>query len=380
LASLNIPAVTLPPECEALRTKVRQFLKTASKSWTTYTRAASWMGYDAEFSRKLGQRGWIGMTWPKEVGGHERSFLERYVVQEELLAAGAPVGAHWTADRQSGPLLIRFGNERMRKTIVPKIASGEVFFCIGLSEPDSGSDLASVRTRAERTPEGWRINGSKIWTSKGHKCQYMIALFRTGRSDTDRHAGLSQFLVNLRSPDIEIRPIYDLTGDHHFNEVFFNNTLLPEDSMIGAEGAGWNQAGTELAYERSGPERYLTSIELLLQMLSAASPRNERQVVAIGRAVAEARTLRQMSLGVAGMLSRGEDPGVMAALVKELGTTFEQRIPVLAGDLFDIEAGDTGTDLGMALETVMLRAPAFSLRGGTREILRGIIARGLGLR
>jgi acyl-CoA dehydrogenase len=381
LASLTIPAVTLPPECEALRLEVRRFLKKESKSWTTHSRAASWMGYDAEFSRKLGKRGWIGMTWPKAVGGHERSFLERYVVQEELLAAGAPVGAHWTADRQSGPLLIRFGNDRMRKTIVPKIAKGEVFFCIGLSEPDSGSDLASVRTRAERTDEGWRINGRKIWTSKGHKCHYMIALFRTGRDENDRHAGLSQFLVDLKNtPGIEIRPIYDLTGEHHFNEVLFDNALLPADSMIGAEGAGWNQAGTELAYERSGPERYLTSIELLLQMIAAASPRNERQVVALGRLVAEARTLRQMSLGVAGMLSRGEDPGVNAALVKELGTSFEQRIPQLAGELFDIEAGDTSTDLGQALETVMLRAPAFSLRGGTREILKGIIARGLGLR
>ncbi|MFN0304531.1 MAG: acyl-CoA dehydrogenase family protein, partial [Burkholderiales bacterium] len=277
MVNLSIPPCKLPPECDALRIEVREFLAQALADHTPRDRARSWMGFDADFSRKLGARGWIGLTWPKKYGGHERSFLERYVVMEELLAAGAPVAAHWIADRQSGPLLLRFGTEAMRTTVVPRIARGEAYFCIGMSEPDSGSDLASVRSRAERTPEGWRINGRKIWTSKAHRAHFMIALFRTSRNEENRHAGLSQFLVDLSLPGISIRPIRDLTGAENFNEVLFDNALLPADCLIGAEGDGWAQVTTELAFERSGPERYLSSIELLVQMIRAASPTNDRQ-------------------------------------------------------------------------------------------------------
>ncbi len=380
MVNLAIPPCLLPPECDALRVEVREFLARVLADHTPRDRARSWMGFDAEFSRKLGARGWIGLTWPKKYGGHERSFLERYVVMEELLAAGAPVAAHWIADRQSGPLLLRFGTEAMRTTVVPRIARGEAFFCIGMSEPDSGSDLASVRSRADRVPAGWRLNGRKIWTSKAHRAHFMIALFRTGRDEQNRHAGLTQFLVDLATPGILIRPIRDLTGAENFNEVLFEDVILPADSLIGAEGEGWAQVTTELAFERSGPERYLSSIELLIQMVHAASPADDRQAVAIGRLTAEARTLRRMSLGVAGMLDRGEHPGVVAAVVKDLGTTFEQRIPEIAAEIFDIELGASGADLAAVAAQTLQSSVSFSLRGGTREVLRGIIARELGLR
>lgn len=380
MANLSIPSCELPPACEVLRKEVRAFLAETIGDHTPRQRARSWMGFDAEFSKKLGARGWIGLTWPKKYGGHERSFLERYVVMEELLAAGAPVAAHWIADRQSGPLLLRFGTEAMRQTVVPRIAKGEAYFCIGMSEPDSGSDLASVRSRAERVPEGWRVNGRKIWTSKAHRAHYMIALLRTSKSEENRHAGLSQFLVDLSLPGISIRPIRDLTGEESFNEVLFDNLILPVDSLIGGEGDGWSQVTTELAFERSGPERYLSSIELLIQMIHAAAPDNERQAVAIGKLAAEAMTLRRMSLGVAGMLDRGEHPGIVAAVVKDLGTTFEQRIPEIAAEAFDIELGAAGSALAEVAGRTLQSSVSFSLRGGTREVLRGIIARGLGLR
>ena len=387
MPSLAIPPCTLPPKAERLRRDVRAFLAQEMNSIPARARAENWMGFDAAFSRKMGGRGWIGMTWPKKYGGHERSFLERFVVLEEVLAAGAPVGAHWIADRQSGNLLLRFGTEKMRCEILPKIAAGEAFFGIGMSEPDSGSDLASVRTRAERTDDGWRVNGRKIWTSHAHRSHYLIGLFRTGKDESNRHAGLTQFLVDLKTPGISIRPIRDLTGDEHFNEILFENALLSTDSVIGAEGNGWDQVTAELAYERSGPERYLSSIELVLQMLRAASPRNERQAVALGRLVAEARTLRHMTLGLAGMLARGENPGVVAAVVKDLGTTFEQRIPEVAAEVFELELGARPDgdavvhgDLHETASFLTQFAPSFSLRGGTREVLRGIIARGLGLR
>jgi len=373
----------LPPEAEILRDEVRAFLKEQFSGAAPVKRAKSWGGFDREFSRRVGARGWIGMTWPKKYGGHERSFLERYVVMEEMLAAGAPVSAHWVADRQSGPLLIRFGTEAQRQKILPRIVAGELAFAIGMSEPDSGSDLASIRTRATRVDGGYLVNGTKVWTSNAHLSDYLIALFRTQVVPDKKHEGLTQFLVDLRNtPGITIRPIVDLAGKHHFNEVNFTDAFVPDDARVGNEGDGWKQVTTELGYERSGPERYLSSIALIRELVREVAARpDERGAEAIGRMIASMAALRQMSTSVAGMLQAGENPYLEAAAVKDVGTTFEQSIPELAHALLDTEPTiDTGSDLQQVLGYITQTAPSFSLRGGTREILRGIIARGLGLR
>jgi alkylation response protein AidB-like acyl-CoA dehydrogenase len=372
----------LPPEAESLRAEVRDFLAEALAGMSPRLRARSWGGFDPEFSRKVGARGWIGMTWPKRHGGHERTFLERYVVMEEMLAAGAPVSAHWIADRQSGPLLIRFGTEEQRERILPAIARGEVYFAIGMSEPDSGSDLASIRSRATRVDGGFLLNGTKVWTSNAHLCHYLIALFRTRVVPDKKHEGLSQFLIDLATPGIAIRPIVDLAGAHHFNEVVFQDVFVPEDSLVGGEGEGWAQVTTELAFERSGPERYLSSIALVRELVRAvAAAPDERGLAVVGRLVAHMTALRQMSLAVAGMLQAGANPNLEAALVKDLGTTFEQEIPEVVHALLGTEPrGQGGGDLAEVLGYLVQNAPSFSLRGGTREVLRGIIARGLGLR
>ena len=372
---------TLPPEAEALRGEVREFLRETLGDMPPVKRARSWGGFDREFTRTVAARGWIGMTWPRRYGGHERSALERYVVLEEMLAAGAPVGAHWIADRQSGPLLLRFGTEAQRERFLPAIARGELALAIGMSEPDSGSDLASIRTRAERVDGGYRVNGTKVWTSNVHRADYMIALFRTRVVPEKKHEGLSQFLVDPTSPGITIRPIIELSGAHHFNEVVFQDAFVPEDMRVGEEGAGWKQVGAELAFERSGPERYLSCLALLVELIRAApADPGERMAVAIGRLVAHLATLRQMSLSVAGMLERGENPNLEAALMKDLGTNFEQEIPEIVHGLLGCEPTARGSDLQQVLGYLVQHAPSFSLRGGTREILRGIIARGLGLR
>jgi len=373
---------TLPPEAERLRAEVRAFLSEELTTLAPELRAQSWSGFDPEFSKKLGARGFIGLTWPKAYGGHERTALERYVVVEELLAAGAPVAAHWIADRQSGPLLLKFGTEEQRRRCLPGIAKGETYFSIGMSEPDSGSDLASVRTRAVRSNEGWRVNGTKLWSSSAHRAHYMIALFRTGDGQDQRQMGLSQFLVDLSLPGIQIRPIADLTGHKHFNEVVFDNTLLPAGALIGAEGQGWAQVTAELAYERSGPERFLSSMMLLRHLVGAAGDNpSERVAIALGRMTARLHTMRRMSVSVATQLERGANPALEAALVKDLGALFEQEIPELAHDLFALEASpDSDQAIGRVQAYLTQVSPSFSLRGGTREILRGIIARGLGLR
>lgn len=374
------------PEAETLRHEVRDFLRTALADRTPVEKAESWTGMDAEFSRKMGQRGWIGMTWPKQYGGHERSSLERYVVLEEMLAAGAPVALHWIADRQSGPLILRVGTDEQKK-ILPKIAAGEAFFCIGMSEPDVGSDLASVRTRAAKVQGGYLVNGTKVWTSFAHKSHYMILFCRTGpagdRQADNRHAGVSQFLVDLQNtPGLSVRPIIALTGEHHFNEVVFTDAFLPDSALLGKEGDGWNQVTSELAFERSGPERFLSSFVLFTELVRALGPDpSDAGAIAIGRLTAHIMTLRRLSRSVAGMLQNGDNPALQSTLVKDLGALVEQEIPEIARQLVDAEPDAKSTQAFSAvLAHTMMHAPSFSLRGGAREILRGIIARGLGLR
>lgn len=382
MSDLAFAPCTLPEGADALRMEVRAFLAEELADYPARRRAESWSGGSKDFSRKVGGRGWIGMTWPKQYGGGERSTLERYVVLEEMLAAGAPVASHWIADRQSGPLLLRYGTEEQRRTIVPRIARGEVQFCIGMSEPDSGSDLASVRSRATREGNGWRLEGRKVWTSGAHEADYMIALFRTAALGEDRHAGLSQFLVDMSVPGITVRPITDLAGQHHFNEVLFDEVVLPADALIGGDGQGWQQVTQELAFERSGPERFLSCMQLLNEMVRLAGARpDDAALAAIGRLATHLSILRQMSLSVAAMLERGENPAVEAALVKDLGAILEQSVPEIAADVFDVEPMlDSAGDYVQVLAYLTQVVPSYSLRGGTREILRGIIARGLGLR
>jgi alkylation response protein AidB-like acyl-CoA dehydrogenase len=384
--NLQFPTPVHSPSLETLRREVRDFLADALRDAAPADRARSWFGFDAEFSRQLGRQGWIGMTWPREYGGHGRSTLERYVVLEELLAAGAPVAAHWTADRQSGPQLLRYGTESQRRQILPRIAAGECYFCIGMSEPNAGSDLAAIQTRARQTPGGWIINGTKIWTSQAHRRHYMILLCRTSTSE-DRRGGMSQMLVDLSLPGITIRPILNLAGEHHFNEVVFQDCELPHDALLGQEGDGWKQVTGELGLERSGPERFLTTYTLLDAMLAqTARQPDEHASKAVGMLVAELLVLRRMSFSVAGMLQDGRDVSLEGALVKDLGASFEQAVPEAAreacGFVAITKANSESLQHGQArvLAHSLLHAPASSIYGGTREILRGILARGLGLR
>ena len=382
MATFNFHLGELPLEAQKTREEIRDFLNRELGDRSASKRALSWGGFDREFSRKLGAAGYIGLTWPKKYGGHERTALERYVVLEESLSAGAPTSAHWVADRQSGPLLLRFGTEAQRERFLPRIAKGELAFAIGMSEPDSGSDLASIRTRAERVEGGYRVNGTKIWTSNAHLSDYAIALFRTKVVPDKKHEGLSQFLVDLKSEGIGIRPIIDLAGGHHFNEVHFQNCFVPDDMLVGKEGDGWKQVTTELAFERSGPERYLSSIRLIIELIrEVGRDPGERAAVLVGRLTAHLATLRQMSLSVAMMLQAGQNPNLEAAVVKDLGTTFEQEIPEVVHALLGVEPRlGSGSQFERTFGYLVEHAPSFSLRGGTREVLRGIIARGLGLR
>ncbi len=371
-------ALDWPVAAPELRQTVRQLIADHATA-DPVSRANSWARPDSRFSRALGAAGLIGMIWPKEYGGHDRSPLERYVVLEELLAGGAPVGAHWIADRQTGTLLLRYGHEEQKRRWVPGMARGEVYACIGLSEPGAGSDLASVRTTARRDGDEWIISGQKLWTTNAHNAHVMIALVRS-EAGSERNKGLSQFVIPMDAPGLTVRPIIDLTGGHDFNEVFFEDVRLPATALVGEEGNGWKQVTAELSLERSGPERYLSSMALLVELIRHSEVHGGAALHAlIGRLAAETWTLRLMSATVASKIARCEDPAIEATMVKDLGNSFEQAMPELVQAAVDVDP--SGPDaLGLVLGHLLQTAPSFSLRGGTREILKGIIARGLGLR
>lgn len=374
----------IPPESTRFRRSVRDFLKDAAGRWPPERRARSWMGFDPEFSRELAARGWIGLTLPVEYGGQGRSAFDRFVLVEELLAVGAPVSAHWIADRQHAPLILKYGSEHQRRFFLPRICRAEIFSCIGMSEPQAGSDLASVRSRAVRTPDGWQLSGQKLWTTNADRSHYMVALVRTSGASEDRQKGLSQFIIDLSLPGITIRPIRDLTGDSHFSEVFFDDVRLAEDALVGREGSGWEQVTAELAFERSGPERLYSSIVLLdtwLAWLRGAGEVDRASSVLAGRIAAHLAVLRAMSVAVTEKLTRAESPVVEAALVKDLGTALEQFVPRAIADAVGANPpGAAAASLRRTLAYVSQICPSYSLRGGTREVLRGVIARGLGLR
>lgn len=382
MKNFAFPAPVETLAAERLRAEVRSFLDDALKERKPLARSESWNGFDADFSRELGRRGWLGMTWPHAYGGHERAAFERYVVVEEMLAAGAPVAAHWIADRQSGPALLKYGTEVQKRKLLPGIAAGEIYCCIGMSEPDAGSDLAATRTEAKPVAGGYIVNGTKVWTTNAHRCHYMLLFCRTSGTPADRQAGTSQLLIDLSLPGITISPIIDMVGQHHFNEVNFQDVLVPVDALIGQEGAGWEQVMSELAYERSGPERFLSSFELLVQLIHTLHDSQSNAArLAVGRLTAHLIVLRRLSRGVTAMLEADENPSLQAAMVKDLGAQFEQELPEIARQLVDTEPDSESTqDFCAVLANVMMNAPSFSLRGGTREILRGIIARGLGIR
>lgn len=373
---------SIPADAEALRADVRAFLAGALAGRRPRDRARTWTAWDADFSRELAARGWLGLTLPVAYGGRGFSAFHRFVVVEELLAAGAPIAAHWIGDRQSAPLILKFGTQAQRARFLPAICRGEMFFCIGMSEPGSGSDLASVRTRAVPDGDGWRLSGRKIWTTHAHRADWMIALVRTSGGPEDRQKGLSQFLVDLKAPGVSARPIALMTGDEEFSEVTFDDVALPADALVGTEGEGWRQVNAELAFERSGPERiYSSSILLDLWAKSLGPSPDMRDLDLLGRLTARLAALRAMSVALTARLAEGQSPAAEAALFKDLGTGLEQDIPALLADRIGADpAHPADPELVATLAYLLRLAPVFSLRGGTREILRGMIARGLGLR
>jgi acyl-CoA dehydrogenase len=375
------------PELAKLRGALREFLVADRVEHRWQPRADAWLSaWDEEFSARLGAAGFLGLTIPPQYGGHGLGHLHRYVVTEELLACGAPVAAHWIADRQVGPGLLAYGTEEQRQRILPRIAAGRYFSAIGMSEPQAGSDLAAAAARATRTDGGWVLSGTKVWTSGAHLSHQVVVLARTSPLDPQhRHAGFSQFIVPTDSPGIDISPIVLMSGEHHFNEITFNEVFIDDTNLLGEVGNGWRQVTAELSFERSGPERILSTAPLLTALLGALADQGTvdgHTAAAVGGLVARLISLRQLSVSVARALAAGESPINEAALVKDLGTRFEQESVDLAADLLSYVDADTAgrSQVAAMVDTARVNAPLFTLRGGTNEVLRGMVARGMGLR
>jgi len=386
---VDFSALELPAPARKLQQEVREFLR-AEVTAQAFQPHLGHAEFNAEFTRKVAAHGWIGMTWPRRYGGQERSYLERFVVTEEMLAVAAPCAAHWVGDRQTGPSLLRYGSEKLKQRYLPAIARGECYFALGMSEPNSGSDLASVRTRAERVPNGWRVSGQKVWTSWAHKAHAFFVLCRTSPDSGNRHEGLSQLVVELDAPGVTVRPIRFMNGHHHFNEVFLDNVFVPDDGVVGAIGEGWKQVTSELALERSGPERYMTTFPLFTELMRrlGAAP-GARALEMVGKLTARLWSLRRMSLAIAMTLDPGPDReasapravvdlATEAALVKDMGTFYEREIIDAARLLFEVEpAPDAADTFERYLAETIVCAPISTIRGGTTQVLRSLIARKL---
>jgi acyl-CoA dehydrogenase len=371
------------PELAELRAAVRDFLRADRDEFGWSPAVDSWLGgWNPEFSARLGDAGFVGLTIPHRYGGRGLGHLHRYVVTEELLVHGAPVAAHWIADRQLSPGFLAYGNEEQRQRLLPRIAAGRFYSSIGMSEHGAGSDLAAVQTKATRTAGGWLLSGTKVWTSGAHVAHQVVVLARTSPPDPEhRHAGFSQFLVPCDADRVRIDPIVLMSGERHFNEVTFAEVFVPDADVLGKIGNGWHQVTSELSFERSGPERILSTAPLIIaaiRALSSGPTPDDRTAADIGDLLARLISLRQLSVSVARALADGEDAANQAALVKDLGTRFEQESVGVLADLLD--QSEQSQELRQMLATALWHKPMFTLRGGTNEVLRGVVARGMGLR
>lgn len=373
---MRLTATELTAEERSLQHEVREWLDERLPEGS-YPLGLGMVGaFDPEFSRELGARGWLGMALPREYGGGGRTAVERLVVVEELLARGAPVGFHWVADRQTGPSINLHGTEEQKREFLPRIAAGEISFAIGMSEPDSGSDLASIKAKAEPVDGGWVINGSKIWTSGAHLVDYILGLFRTGE---DKHAGLTQFIIERPTDGLTISPIQFIDGEEHFCLVTFEDVFVPDSRRLGEVGWGWMQNQAELVLERGGVDRWMSAMPVLERWvrreLDSSSTRLQDDLAGI---VSRCWAFHGMSLSVARMVDAGELPKTEAALVKDMATRFEQEcVEIVVRHLGRMPDPTSDDPFEALLADAVLAKPSWTLRGGTTEILHNLIAKEL---
>ena len=364
----------LPPELEALAAEARQVGRDLADRCDI--REDSWIaGHDEAVAKDLSARGWIGMTWPTEAGGGGRTVMERFVVFEELIAAGAPIAAAWFADRQIGPTFLEFGTPEQQERFLPGILSGESMWGIGMSEPDAGSDVASIRTRAVRDGDEWVVDGQKIWTSGAAHADFVYLVARTD-PDAKPHQGLSELVVDLRSPGVTVKPIVDMTADDHFCEVYFDSVRVPAANLVGEENGSFKQIMRQMEHERGGIDRLVSNRRLYEDVLAVADMSDPLLRQEAARLETDYRLGRLLVIREV----LGQAPKGFSAATKTFCTEHEQRVAEFCARALGpaAQAGDPG--LSARLRRNLAYAPAYTIMGGTTNILRNILGeRVLGL-
>ncbi len=369
------------PADEAFRAEVRAFIDAELPK----------MREGESFTKKLIQKGWLTMSWPKEYGGKEANHIRQLVYNEEMSYNRAP-GTTMGIDRV-GPTIILFGTEEQKAEFLPKIAADDITWCQGFSEPGSGSDLASLQTRAVQDGDSFVVNGSKIWTSNAQNADYMILLARTD-PDAPKHRGISYFLLDMRTPGIQVRPLVQMTGLAGFNQVFFDNVRVPLANMIGEKNRGWYVSTATLDFERSGINRVIGGLKTFEEVVAYAKqapsrddtnktlfdiPKIRHELADIGTGFAVGRL---MCYRVAWMQSKGMIPNYEASMAKMFGTELQQRLARVAINAMGLAGGLRGPSapLGGAVSQYYLSSVSLTIAAGTSEINRNIISqRGLGL-
>lgn len=383
----------LTEEQEKFRQEVRDFLEGELRQGLWKPTSDAWiMAYDPEFTKRVAQKGWIGLTWPKEYGGQGRSFIDRLILTEEMLRYGAPAACHWFADRQIGGAVLHYGTDEQKAEILPKIIKGEAVVGLGMSEPEAGSDLASLKTKAVEDGDYFVIDGQKVWTSGGSHMNWIYLLARTD-PNAPKHRGISEFIFETNLPGITVNPIVDMTGGVHFNEVFFDSVRVPKKYLIGGINSGWKQVLNQLDYERSGMERLMANYPVFAALIdyTKQTKRNGKplsQDPVIRSKLAQLKT--ELEIGrlfmyqVALAMDAGRAPNWESCLAKWYGTAFQQRLAGTAIEILGLygqlspESKWVPID-GLAYHTY-LASKGYSLQAGTSEILKNILAlRKLGL-
>ncbi|MDP3878787.1 MAG: acyl-CoA dehydrogenase family protein [Dehalococcoidales bacterium] len=380
-------------EQEKFRQEVRAFLEDELRQGTFQPSCDAWIqGYSPEFTRKVAQKGWIGLTWPREYGGQGRSNIDRLILTEELLRYGAPSACHWFADRQIGRSIIAFGTEEQKQELLPKILKGEAYVGLGMSEPEAGSDLASLQTRATETDNEYVLDGQKMWTSCGH---FMTHLYLVARTDPEapKHRGISEFVIEANLPGITITPTIDITGSEAWAEVFFDSVRVPKKYLVGEKNRGFYQILNQLDYERAGLERLMGNYPLFAALLQFVKetrrngkPLSQETVVRqkMAQLQIEFEVGRLLTYRVVMVMDEGRAPNWEAAMAKSYSTAFEQHLADTATGILGLYGqlmaeSKWAPVLGMAAHS-FLASKGYSLQAGTSEILRNVIAlRGLGL-
>lgn len=380
-------------EQERFRQEVRDFLEEEIRQGTFTPQCDAWIqGFSPEFTKKVAARGWIGLTWPKEFGGQGRSNIDRFILTEEMLRYGAPAAYHWFTDRQIGRSIIHFGTEEHKKELLPRILKGEIYIGLGMSEPEAGSDLAGVQTRAVEDGDDFIIDGQKTWTSGARYMDYIYLVVRTD-PEVPKHRGISELIIRADLPGITVRPIIDITGAEAWGEVFYDGVRVPKTCLIGEKNRGFYQILNQLDYERAGLERLMGNYPLFDALIQFT-----RETRWNGKPLAEEPLIRQklaqlqiefevgrlLTYRVCLVMEEGRAPNWEAAMSKPYCTTFEQHLADVATEILGLygqlvaEPGRAPI-FGMASQSY-LGSKGYSLQAGTTEVLRNILAsRGLGL-